>query len=157
METIGYLSAAGAPVRSVGDLQAYNDAVPTRRIPFGQDYVDSGAIALDFILKGSGASIASLGELFSAEALRDRSDSRAVLEHAFATTAAEALVSLSNLHSPLYATAGYPAITVPLGLRQTGRPTGVTLIGKIGDDAGLLAYAYAFEQATRFRVEPPLN
>ena len=30
------------------------------------------------------------------------------------------LVSLSNLHSELYATAGYPAITVPLGLRATG-------------------------------------
>jgi amidase len=65
------------------------------------------------------------------------------------------LVSVSNRHSSLYATAGYPAVTVPLGLRANGMPVGVTLIGRSGDDAGLLGYAFAFEQATRLRVDPP--
>jgi amidase len=156
-ETMNYLSAAGAPVRSVADLQAYNEAMPARRIPFGQDYVDSGVIALDLILRDAGVGRTSLDKLLAAEALRDRAESQAALEQAFAMTGVEVLVSLSNLHSELYATAGYPAVTVPLGFRQTGAPTGVTLIGKKGGDAQLLAYAYAFEQATRFRVDPPLN
>jgi amidase len=157
VETMGYLSAAGAPVRSIADLQAYNQAMPARRIPFGQDYVDGNAIALDFILNDHGAHAADLGALLSSEALRDRAESRRVLDQAFADSGAAVLVSLSNLHSELYATAGYPAISVPLGLRQTDAPTGVTLIGKQNTDAGLLAYAYAFEQATRLRVQPTLR
>lgn len=42
-----------------------------------------------------------------------------------------------------------------LGLRANGMPVGATLIGRSGDDAGLLGYAFAFEQATRLRVDPP--
>lgn len=64
------------------------------------------------------------------------------------------LASLSNLHSSLYATAGYPAVTVPLGLRASGMPTGVTLIARPGCDAALLGYAHAFELATRLRRPP---
>ena len=66
-------------------------------------------------------------------------------------------------------TAGFPAITVPLGLRavgsiidplgitNVGMPVGITFIGKPGDDARLLAFAYAFEQATNLRVLPTLK
>jgi Asp-tRNA(Asn)/Glu-tRNA(Gln) amidotransferase A subunit family amidase len=91
------------------------------------------------------------------------------LDTAFAKIGAEALVSLDNLHSTYYATAGYPAITVPLGVREggsnvgalrvdsTGMPTGVTPIAKPGQDAELLAYAYAFEQASNLRVTPHLR
>ena len=56
----------------------------------------------------------------------------------------------------LYATAGYPAVTVPLGLRADGMPTGVTFIARQGADASLLEWAYAFEQATMLRVAPPV-
>ena len=56
-----------------------------------------------------------------------------------------------------YATANYPAITVPLGLRANGMPVGVTLIGKPGSEAKLLSYAYALEQATKLRVTPALK
>ena len=64
------------------------------------------------------------------------------------------LVSLANTHSDFYATAGYPAITVPLGLNKDGVPNGITFISQRGGDAKLLAYAFAFEQATRSRVTP---
>jgi len=66
------------------------------------------------------------------------------------------LVGMANLQSPFYATAGYPAITVPIGRNDAGEPIGVTLIGKKGQDAQLLAYAYAFEQATRARIPADL-
>jgi Asp-tRNA(Asn)/Glu-tRNA(Gln) amidotransferase A subunit family amidase len=36
-------------------------------------------------------------------------------------------------------------------------PTGVTLIGRAGQDAQLLAHAFAFEQATKLRVPPPVT
>ena len=63
-------------------------------------------------------------------------------------------MSLSNRHASLYAAAGCPAISLPLGLRTTGMPVGATLIGRPGSDARLLAYAHALEQATRLRVTP---
>ena len=68
----------------------------------------------------------------------------------------EVLVSMANLHSVFYATAGYPAITVPVGRKDTGEPMGVTLIGKKGQDAQLLSYAYAFEQATHAHIPADL-
>ena len=67
------------------------------------------------------------------------------------------LVSVNNYHSSLYATANYPAISVPLGLRANGMPVGVVLIGRPGEEAQLLAYAYALEQATNLRVGPDLS
>jgi Asp-tRNA(Asn)/Glu-tRNA(Gln) amidotransferase A subunit family amidase len=36
-------------------------------------------------------------------------------------------------------------------------PTGVTFIGRPGDDGSLLDRAYAFEQATLLRVPPDLD
>ena len=77
-----------------------------------------------------------------------------MLSQAFNANHVDLLVSLSNLHSESYATAGYPAITVPLGLGRDGISNGVTFIGRRGADAKLLACAYAFEQATRYRVDP---
>lgn len=68
----------------------------------------------------------------------------------------EVLVSMANMHSIYYATAGYPAITLPIGRNDKGEPLGVTLIGKKGQDAQLLSYAYAFEQVTRAHIEPDL-
>ena len=91
------------------------------------------------------------------------------LDAAFRASGAEVLVSFENIHSTYYATAGYPAITVPagqrrrggmagqLGLASDGMPAGVTFIGKPGQDARLLAYAYAFEQASNLRVAPTLR
>ena len=56
----------------------------------------------------------------------------AALDQAFADSQADVLVSVNNYHSQVYATANYPAITVPLGKRANGMPVGVVLIGKPG-------------------------
>jgi amidase len=98
--------------------------------------------------------IAQGAEAYEAAALAHRQQAEQVLEASFIAAGVEVLVSLSNLHSTLYATAGYPAITVPLGLRASGIPVGVTLIGKPGADGQLLGFAHVFEQATRLRVSP---
>jgi amidase len=105
---------------------------------------------------------------YAAMAQALRGAATAQLDAAFASKKVQVLVSFENLHSMQYATAGYPAITVPLGLRTRGgmaaqigakaegMPVGITFIGRPGDDARLLGYAYAFEQATRLRADPVL-
>ena len=51
------------------------------------------------------------------------------------------------------AVAGYPAVTVPAGFVNE-LPVGLSFFGRAWDDAKLLSYAYAFEQATRHRRAP---
>ena len=156
-DTVNYLADAGAPIESLADLQAYNAAMPERRIPFGQDFVDIAVQVAQSLLTSAQAAPDEMGELYEALALGNRTEAEATLAAVFADSGVDVLVSLTNIHSMLYATAGYPAITVPLGLRQNGMPAGVTFIGRQGEDAALLAYAYAFEQATSLRVNPPLD
>ena len=51
------------------------------------------------------------------------------------------------------AVAGYPHITVPAGF-IFGLPVGISFFTKAWQDADLLRYAYAFEQATQYRRQP---
>ncbi|GAB4458892.1 MAG: amidase [Anaerolineales bacterium] len=51
------------------------------------------------------------------------------------------------------AVAGYPHITVPAGY-VFGLPVGISFIGKAWQEADLIRYAYAFEQATQYRRTP---
>lgn len=51
------------------------------------------------------------------------------------------------------AQAGYPHMTVPMG-DVHGIPVGVSFIGSAGDDAAIIAYGYAYEQASQLRPDP---
>jgi len=51
------------------------------------------------------------------------------------------------------AVAGYPHLTVPMGLVY-GLPVGLSFVGAAWSDAKLLAYGFAFEQATHARRPP---
>lgn len=156
-DTVAYLRDAGAPVKTVADLQSYNLADGARRIPRGQNMVDLAVRVLGAIREKTETDGVNLDKLYEETALGLREEMAAILARTFAENKVDLLVSLANQHSMLYATAGYPAITVPLGLDETGAPNGVTFIARPGEDAKLLAYAHAFEQATRYRVEPAID
>jgi len=51
------------------------------------------------------------------------------------------------------AVAGYPHLTVPMG-QVDGLPVGMSFVGTAWSDARMLAYGYAFEQATHARKPP---
>ncbi len=53
----------------------------------------------------------------------------------------------------LAAIAGYPHATVPMGTVH-GLPIGISLMGGEDEDAKILSFAYAYEQATLHRVDP---
>ena len=53
----------------------------------------------------------------------------------------------------LAAASGYPNVTVPAG-HISGLPVGVSFMGLAFTEAKLIQMAYAFEQATKVRVEP---
>jgi amidase len=52
---------------------------------------------------------------------------------------------------------GLPALSVPLGLEPQGLPSGMQIIGRSGDDAGVLAIGQAYHRATEWPQRcPPL-
>lgn len=53
--------------------------------------------------------------------------------------------------------AGLPGITVPAGYYTSGSPFGLIFVGTQWDEANLLGYAYAYEQATKHRKAPSLT
>lgn len=158
-DMMGYVAARSQTVKTLEDLIAYNAADKPRRVPAGQQLLE--------ILAPLSAGVSAAD--YAALASRMRQAATEMLDKAFRSTGAEVLVSFETRHSEVYATAGYPAITVPLGLRSkgsvlqqggvssVGMPAGITFIGKAGQDAKLLAYAFAFEQATNLRVAPSMR
>ena len=51
---------------------------------------------------------------------------------------------------------GLPAISVPAGFTDSGLPVGAQIVGRPGDDLGVLALAHAIETATGYgRRRPP--
>jgi len=57
-------------------------------------------------------------------------------------------------HCQLSATTGLPALTTPVGFTSDGLPIGMEMIGRPFDDARLVGFGYAFEQATDHRRTP---
>ncbi len=63
----------------------------------------------------------------------------------------DAIISMSNELSGVYAAAGYPALTIPSGYRVSGEPFGVTLVGGYLKDQSLIEMGYAYEANTHKR------
>lgn len=57
----------------------------------------------------------------------------------------------SQVFSP---TTGFPSINVPMGYTQGTLPAGITFFGRAWSEASLIRFAYAYEQATRWRHAP---
>jgi len=49
----------------------------------------------------------------------------------------------------------WPALSVPNGILGDGLPVGLQILGREWDEAKIISYAYAYEQATHYRVPPP--
>jgi len=58
-------------------------------------------------------------------------------------------------HATTYAAiAGYPMLSVPMGLLENGMPVGISFIGPAWSEQMLLSLGYAYEQASQARVPP---
>jgi amidase len=49
----------------------------------------------------------------------------------------------------------WPALSVPNGYLGPGLPVGLQILGRAWDEAKIISYAYAYEQATHYRRPPP--
>ena len=129
-------------VRSVADVVAFNEMDSLIRMPYGQ-------ARLEGILADT-TSVETLDGLRSALI----KTGRAYLGEPWKAHQLDAILSVNNRHASYAAVAKYPALTVPMGYRDTGEPVGLTIIVKPFQIPEMLGMAYAVEQLLTARRMP---
>jgi amidase len=128
-----YLAATGAPMRSLADIVAFNAADPARRVPWGQT------------LLSASETHTVTPEAYAEARARNRAGARARIDDLLREAGCDLLAGTGNASFIPFAMAGAPALTLPLGRRDSGEPMGATLIGRFLDDGDLVAAGYALE------------
>ncbi|SFQ61889.1 amidase [Hymenobacter arizonensis] len=157
-----YLATAGAKVRNLADVIAFNNAHAAETMPFfGQEILIDAE-------KTDGLGSAK----YKAAVQKSVSESRKALDELFRDNQLAAIVGITNgpawcidwvngdystgvsFSSPA-AMAGYPHLTVPMGA-VLGLPVGISFVGPAYQEGQLLALGYAYEQASKKRVVPKM-
>jgi amidase len=141
------------PIRSLGDIVAFNAAHAERALRFGQDIFLAAAATRGDLREP---------EYRAARAADLRSSRTLGLDAYMDRHRLEAVVFPGVSGAAIAAKAGYPSVQVPAGFiagsgaRETpDYPLGVTFTGRAWSEATLLRLAYAFEQASQARRPPP--
>jgi amidase len=137
-----------APVHSLADVIAYNEAHAARALKFGQ------VLALASEARDLGPESADTVQYKAARA-QDLAGSKDRLDAVMAEHGVTALLFANSGSSAIGAKAGYPSITVPAGyLAANRRPFNIAFLGTAWSEPTLIGYAYDYEQATRLRQPP---
>ncbi|MBD2766443.1 amidase [Hymenobacter sp. BT664] len=157
-----YLAGAGASVRNLADVIAYNNTHAAEAMPIFQQEI---LIAAE---KSDGLGSAK----YRAAVQKTVSESRKILDDLLRENRLSAIVGVTtgpawcidwvngdystgiDFSSPA-AMAGYPHLTVPMG-QVRGLPVGLSFVGPAYHEGQLLALGYAYEQATHKRVAPQM-
>jgi Asp-tRNA(Asn)/Glu-tRNA(Gln) amidotransferase A subunit family amidase len=144
-----YLSRlpASAPMKTLHDIRLYNDAHADRALKYGQTQV----IASDNTDLTDPAQLAA----YTANRAISRGSARTAIDTALTQSDLEAIMTPSGTMTGIGARAGYPQLVVPAGYSATTRnPVGIAFNGTAYSEAKLLAFGYAYEQATKLRKPP---
>ena len=158
-----YLASASPAVttRTLTDLIAFNKAHGARELGlFGQEIFEEadklGGLDTPAYRMARAASLA-LARTAGIDAMLASHDVAAIVSPSYGPAAPADPARMARFigfgSSGLPAMAGYPHLTVPMGLLQ-GLPLGLSFIGPAWSDGALLSFGYAFEQAGKMR-EPP--
>ncbi|MGI9252028.1 MAG: amidase family protein [Pseudohongiellaceae bacterium] len=153
-----YLSSWAADevtVASIQDIQRFNAAesglreseellreLQELRAPYGQALIDMMAE-----LELSDAELQAIAE-------RLQSAASAALNDLFVTHQLDVLLSINNFNAAIAALANYPALTIPMGYTEEGRPMGLTLIAPSFREQDLIDIAAAYERLNQARRLP---
>ncbi|WP_211232928.1 amidase family protein [Solirubrobacter soli] len=141
-----YLSRlpANAPRKTLQDIIDYNTAHADEALKFGQTQLTASQ-AIDLSDPATNAA-------YIANRDGGRAATRAAIDNALTTNTLDAIMTPSGTLTGTGARAGYPQIVVPAGYNAANRlPVGIAFNGTAYSEANLLAFAYAYEQATKLR------
>ena len=142
-----YLVARGARYKTLDELIKFNEENKDRELAkFGQELFIDSARKGDLTDQAYIDALARIGKA-------TREDG---IDAVVAKDNLDALVGPTTGTSwSIAAVAGYPYITVPVGLREN-TASGMSFFGKPFTEPQLIKYAYAFEQRTKARTVPQL-
>jgi amidase len=150
----------GAPMKTLADLIAFNEAHAREEMPyFGQDIFLKAEARGPLVEKAYLAAKAKAARLSRTEGL-DKVFARGKVDAVLAPSGGPAW--LTDLVNGDYGTggssgpaavSGYPSVTVPAGFVR-GLPIGVSFVGPAWSEARLIGIAYAYEQQTKRRRPP---
>ncbi|MDM9632024.1 amidase family protein [Robiginitalea aurantiaca] len=129
-------------VRSVADVVAFNNADPELRIPYGQKLLEG--IVADTTSEEAFLKIR--------KALLD--GGRQFFDEPWEAHQLDGILSVNNLHAGYAATARNPALTIPMGYRESGEPAGLTIIVRGFQVPLAFQLAYAIEAIQPARKAP---
>jgi amidase len=155
-----YLAGANAAVKTLQDVIAFNAQNKARAMPFFQQEILEDSQKLEGLTSPK----------YKAALNKSHGGARQILDKVISQNKLDAIVAITNGPSPCIdlingdtwkgpgfsapaAMAGYPHITVPMGLAH-GLPVGLSFVGLAYGEAGLLTLAYAYEQASKLRAAP---
>jgi amidase len=140
-----YLAGRGSKYKTLEDLIKFNDENKEKELPlFGQE------LFVDAQKKGDLTDKPYLDALAKIKKATREDGIDAVL----GKDKLDAIVGpTSGATWSIAAVAGYPYITVPVGLRDN-TAAGMAFFGRAWSEPALIRYAYAFEQKTKGRVTP---
>jgi len=155
-----YLASRGAKYKTLEDLIKFNDENKDKELKlFGQELFTRAQAKADLTDKGYIDALATV----------KRTSRNEGIDAVMAKDSLDAIVSpTTGATWAIAATAGYPYITVPIGLRvipastnaagnavpATTSAAGIAFFGKPFTEPTLIKYAYALEQMTKGRVTP---
>ncbi|WP_338790066.1 amidase family protein [Bernardetia sp. MNP-M8] len=127
---------------SAKDIVAYNLQDTLVRIPYAQARFDG--IVAD---KTSDEELEKLKVSMNTEAVN-------LFEKPIKKLNLDCILSINNWNAAEAALAKYPCLTLPMGYRATGEPTGITLISRPFEEHKLLQIGFVIEKATKSRKLP---
>ena len=155
-----YLAARGSKYKTLEDLIKFNDENKDKELPiFGQEIFFQSQAKGDLTDKAYTDALAKVQKSVREDGI----------DAVLAKDKLDALVGPTGGQAwAIAAVAGYPYITVPLGLRDIPasknaagiaipasiQATGMAFFGRAWSEPTLIKYAYAFEQKTKGRVTP---
>ena len=130
-------------IRDLGDIIEYNNRHAEAAIKYGQNILEESH------RKTSGRLTESL---YLSEKVRLTREAGALIDKTLADNEVDLVVH--PIFSELPPISGYPILNIPAGIAANGLPTGLSMIAGAFSEAKLLAWGYAFEQASQLRVVP---
>jgi amidase len=139
---LGTHGSAAITAKRVEDVIAFNNTDLALHVPYGQSL-------LDRMLQSpqTDSDVALLAADMQAAAA-------AAMAALFTTHSLDALLSINNRSAALAALANYPALTLPLGLDDTGQPQGLTLISSTWEEQALVSLGLSVESLVGKRQPP---
>lgn len=137
-----------APVRSLAEVIAYNEAHAPEALKFGQARaVTSQAMNLSPDSPDTAK--------YKADRAQDLADSKDRIDTVMRDNNLTALLFAGSGSASIGARAGYPSIAIPAGYQAANRrPFTISLLGQAWSEPTLIGYAYAHEQASQVHQPP---